>query len=451
MVAEHRPPTVDTHTRLLILATATWGLHVASETLFRAGLATVQARLEPMAVVLVLTAVALVAFTRSGLLAQASIASLIGVLAAANGAVHVYDLTHRRGTPGPLDRGPSLADVLRDVGGVATSIAGIGLLGLGIVLVRRRWVERRSRPASLWRRSARAVAALAIVLVCLVLVVFPVVLGTVQTHRLQHTATGPVPAGYDSVDFAATDGVELSGWYHPSRNGAAVLLVPGASGTRDSVRAHADLLVKHGYGVLAYDARGSGESTGVRNAYGWGWRADVVGGVRFLSARHDVQPYRIGAIGLSTGADVLIETTAAQADGEGMLSATVLDGATARAAGDLAPLERTPVDALGNLPLRMTFGVISLLSGTRPGQPLRNLAADGRRRGTPMLLVAAGSIPQEIPLNRRYAAAAHAPLWTLPTVAHTRAIHEADSYEARVVGFLDRALLEGHGERGSTT
>ena len=131
MVAEHRPPTVDTHTRLLILATATWGLHVASETLFRAGLATVQARLEPMAVVLVLTAVALVAFTRSGLLAQASIASLIGVLAAANGAVHVYDLTHRRGTPGPLDRGPSLADVLRDVGGVATSIAGIGLLGLG--------------------------------------------------------------------------------------------------------------------------------------------------------------------------------------------------------------------------------------------------------------------------------------------------------------------------------
>ena len=42
--------------------------------------------------------------------------------------------------------------------------------------------------------------------------------------------------------------------------------------------------------------------------------------------RHDVQPYRIGAIGLSTGADVLIETTAAQANGEGMLSATVLDG-----------------------------------------------------------------------------------------------------------------------------
>jgi len=451
MVAEHHPPKLDTPTRLLILATATWALHVASETLFMAGPATARQRLEPIAVVVVLAALALVALTRWGLLAQAATASLIGVFAAANGSVHVYDLINRRGTAGPLDRGPSLADVLRDVGGVATLIAGFGLLGLALVLVRRRWVARRTRPSSPWRRRARAVAAVAIILASLVLVVFPVVLGTVQTHRLQHTSMGPVPDGYDSVDFAATDGVQLSGWYHPSRNGAAVLLVPSASGTRDSVRAHADLLVKHGYGVLAYDARGSGESTGVRNAYGWGWRADVVGGVRFLSARYDVQPSRIGAIGLSTGADVLIETIAAQVDGEDTLSATVLDGATARAAGDLAPLERTPVDALGNLPLRMTFGVISLLSGTRPGQPLRNLAADGRRRGTPMLLVAAGSIPQEIPLNRRYAAAAHAPLWTLPTVAHTRAIHEADSYEARVVGFLDRALLEGHGERGSTT
>ena len=120
------------------------------------------------------------------------------------------------------------------------------------------------------------------------------------------------------------------------------------------------------------------------------------------------------------------------------------DGATARAAGDLAPLERTLVDTLGDLPLRVTFGVISLLSGTRPGPPLRNLAAEVGRHGPPMLLVASGSIPQEIPLNRRYAAAAHAPLWTLPTVAHTRAIHDADGYEDRVVGFLDHALHERH-------
>jgi hypothetical protein len=127
----------------------------------------------------------------------------------------------------------------------------------------------------------------------------------------------------------------------------------------------------------------------------------------------------------------------------------VADGATARSAGDLAPLEPTLADTLGDLPLRVTFGVISLLTGTRPGPPLRQLAAESRGHGPPMLLVATGSIPQEIPLSRRYASAAHAELWTLPETAHTRGIYDAPGYEHRVVGFLDRALHAGHVEPGS--
>ena len=444
-----RWPTLGTQMRLLILGTATWGLHVATETLFRAGHATVQERLEPMIVVSVLTAAAVMAFTRANVLAQASIAFLIAVLALANGAMHLYGLTiHRQAAHAPSP-GANVAAALRDAGGVATLIAGTWLLGLAIVLLHRRRVARRSRPSSLWRRCARAGANIAVGQADLARLVFPVVLGTVQTHRLQHTSTGPLPPGYKVVELVASDGIKLSGWYHPSTNGAAVLLVPSASGTRDSVRAHADMLVKHGYGVLAYDARGSGASAGVRNAYGWGWSADVVGGVRFLSAQGDVQPSRIGAIGLSTGADVLIETVAARGDGGVNLSATVLDGATARSSGDLAPLERAPADALGNLPLRVTFGVISLLSGTRPGQPLRHLSAEAGRHGTAMFLVGAGSIPQEIPLNRRYAAAADARLWTLPHVAHTRGIHAGVGYEDRVIGFLDHALLDRSPEPSS--
>ena len=132
------------------------------------------------------------------------------------------------------------------------------------------------------------------------------------------------------------------------------------------------------------------------------------------------------------------------------MSAIVADGATARSAGDLAPLEPTLADTLGDLPLRVTFGVISLLTGTRPGPPLRHLAAESRGHGPPMLLVATGSIPQEIPLSRRYASAAHAELWTLPKIAHTRGIYDADGYEDRVVGFLDHALHERHAEPGST-
>ena len=441
-----RLPRLGTESRLVALAVGTWAVHVATETVLRAGHATVQERLEPIGVASVLAVLALIAFGRPGLVLRAAIAVLIGVAAAANGAVHVYDLTvHRHGT-GLAGRGSTFAEVVRDVGGVATLVAGIWLLGLAIVLLWRTRLVRAPGPRSWLRRCARAVAAVVVTLALLLLVVFPVGLGTVQTHRLQHASTGPVPPGYQDVEFVASDGVELSGWYHPSRNGAAVLLVPSASGTRDSVRAHAHLLVKHGYGVLAYDARGSGASEGVRNAYGWGWRADVDGGVRFLSTQPDVQPGHIGGIGLSTGADVLIETTSAPVRGGDQLAAVVADGATARSAGDLAPLEPALSDTLSDLPLRVTFSVISLLSGTRPGPPLRQLAAHRRVHSPPMLLVASGSIPQEIPLNRRYASAAQAQLWTLPKIAHTRGIYDAHDYEDRVVGFLDHALHVRHVE-----
>ena len=312
-----RLPRMGTQPRLLALAIGTWAFHVATETVLLGGHATVQERLVPIGVVSVLAVLALIAFGRPGLVLRSAIAVLIGVAAAANGAVHVYDLmVHRAGT-GLAGRGPTFAEVVRDVGGVATLVAGIGLLGLAIVLA----VE----------KAGRATVATAILVasvrsccrgrcgharVCWLLVVFPVGLGTVQTHRLQHTSTGPVPAGYEEVEFVAADGVELSGWYHPSRNGAAVLLVPSASGTRDSVRAHAHLLVKHGYGVLAYDARGSGASDGRPERLRLGVAAPMSSAGSASSPPGTTSsPASIGAIGLSTGADVLIETAAAQANG----------------------------------------------------------------------------------------------------------------------------------------
>ena len=63
-----------------------------------------------------------------------------------------------------------------------------------------------------------------------------------------------------------------------------------------------------------------------------------------------------------------------------------------------------------------------------------------------MLLVAAGSIPQEIPLNRRYeaAGASDVELWELPDVRHTSGLtSRPEEYADRVLGLLDDALLRG--------
>ena len=41
--------------------------------------------------------------------------------------------------------------------------------------------------------------------------------------------------------------------------------------------------------------------------YGWGWPKDVAGAIGFLKARAEADPERIGVLGLSTGADILVQ------------------------------------------------------------------------------------------------------------------------------------------------
>ena len=115
---------------------------------------------------------------------------------------------------------------------------------------------------------------------------------------------------HEDVSLETSDGLDLEGWYVPSRNGAAVVVFPGRNGPQR----HARMLVDHGYGVLLFDRRGEGGSEGEPNAYGWGGDRDVHAAVDFLQRRPDVEPDRIGGLGLSVGGEVLLEA-AAETDG----------------------------------------------------------------------------------------------------------------------------------------
>ncbi len=67
---------------------------------------------------------------------------------------------------------------------------------------------------------------------------------------------------YTNVTLSTSDGLTLHGWYVPSTNGAAVILVHAFNGNRTGTLYHAALLANHGYGVLLYDTRSQGESEG---------------------------------------------------------------------------------------------------------------------------------------------------------------------------------------------
>ena len=97
-----------------------------------------------------------------------------------------------------------------------------------------------------------------------------------------------------------------------------------------SQQKRARMLARHGYGVLLFDRRGEGESEGDPNIFGWQGERDIHAAVAFLQRRPDVDPDRIGGIGLSVGGEMMI-AAAAQSDG---LKAIVPEGASSRSMRD---------------------------------------------------------------------------------------------------------------------
>ena len=235
----------------------------------------------------------------------------------------------------------------------------------------------------------------------------------------------------ESVTFAASDGVQLSGWYVPSTNGAAVVLYPGRGGTQR----HARMLAEHGYGVLVMDQRGVGASEGEPNGWGWGGEHDVIGAVRYLHQRPEVDPARIGGLGLSVGGEVMLHAAAVD-DG---LRAVVSEGAGIRSWNEFRATDGPDRWLLA--PLMITRMAATAVFGNRMPPPgLPELVPD---IDVPLLLLYATDGIGGEELTATYFRLAHQPkeLWQI-TGGHTDGIDaEPDEYVRRVVGFFDKALL----------
>jgi fermentation-respiration switch protein FrsA (DUF1100 family) len=267
--------------------------------------------------------------------------------------------------------------------------------------------------------------------------VLPLAFVLVTTHRPRvEVKAAELGRPHEDVVLHTSDGLALAGWYVPSRNGAAVLVVPRRTGTLD----HARMPVRRGFGVLLVDMRGQGESEGDPNALGWGSNRDVDAAVAYLRARPDVDGGRIGGLGLSVGGELLLETAAAN---EG-LRAVVSD-----CAGERSVRESVLRGPSGRpaLPLQAVLTAsVAMLGGEGPPPTLQSLI--GRIAPRPVLLVQAGKGQGGEDLNPEYAAAAGegTSLWLIEEAAHTRGLDARPAeYERRVVGLFDRALGSARG------
>ncbi len=315
-----------------------------------------------------------------------------------------------------------------DFTGLLATIGGLVVAGVGVVALRRSRSERKGR-SGLVERSLFGLNVLLVVF----WIVLPVVLSFLGTHKGRaHTEVADLGRPYETVTFATSDGLKLSGWYVPSRNGAAVIAFPGRKGPVP----HARMLARHGYGVLLFDRRGEGESEGDGNLLGWGGDRDLLAAAAYLDGRPDVRSGRVGGLGLSVGGELMLEAAARTT----ALRAVVSEGAGIRSVREL--LDMPDAGKWIQLPFQATMTAATAVFANRlPPPNLKSLVAEIAPR--PVLLIARPQGQGE-ELNTIYAAAGGATttLWQIKEGGHTGGLSARPrEYERRVVAFFDQALL----------
>ena len=286
-------------------------------------------------------------------------------------------------------------------------------------------------------RAMRAAGWAAGALVVGSFVVFPIALALMTTHAPRiPVSDSALGWPHQDVRIAMKDGGELAAWYIPSRNRAAVLLIHGSGGNRASVADRARMLARRGYGVLAIDLPGNGESDGRSSGLGWTAQPGIDAALGFLTHRPDVDPHRIAGFGVSLGGEVLLEAAAR----DRRLSAVISDGAARATIGSDLNAPGGVAGTLQKAQMQVGMQLIRAVSGTRPAPPLEDLVA--RIAPRPALLIASGH-GAEVTANRSYrdATGARARLWLIPEAAHTAGLKSRPvEYERRTIGFLDDVI-----------
>ena len=314
-----------------------------------------------------------------------------------------------------------------DYTGLLSILAGLLLIGLGVVTL---WRSRRTDDRRSWRYLRRFLLFAGVFLATYVFLL-PVAIAYIVTHAARATVpTADLGAPYEQVEFTTADGLHLKGWYIRSRNRAAVISFPG----RASSQKRAKLLARHGYGVLLFDRRGEGESEGDPNAFGWQGVRDIPAAVAFLQRQPDVDPERIGGIGLSVGGEMMIEAAADSSD----LRAIVSEGASARSVRDVSANGSGWQELIGN---SVATVATSVFTNNLPPPTLKSLVPE--ISGATFFVYGEHGQPAERPANHDFYAAArgHTAIWEVPGSGHIGGTEaRPKEYERRITEFFDRWL-----------
>lgn len=277
-----------------------------------------------------------------------------------------------------------------------------------------------------------------IVEVVVALVILIIVLSYVSVNHYLHPPR-IVPPGYtlveknvkfQEVDLITEDGIRLSAWYTPPRNGTVILLAHGYGDNRPEWIYV--LLVKAEYGVLAWDARAHGESDGETSSVGYFEVLDVKAGLDYVSAQPNIE--HIGAWGGSMGGATMIRAAAQFPE----IEALVVDSPYSSLDDEFDYLVPYPFIN----PLVKLFAEVQTGIGINDLRPVDEIVKISPR---PIYIIQGTGdkvVPTDTAEQLFNAAGDPRYLWMEENVIHLGMyLNNPRKYERRVVGFFDEYLL----------
>lgn len=245
---------------------------------------------------------------------------------------------------------------------------------------------------------------------------------------------------YEDVFVTSEDNLQLAGWYVPSKNEAVVMLLHGYKGNRMGMLEEAEMLHRHGYGILFTTVRAHDLSDGEVITFGYYEMRDIEAWYQYLVTRTDVDPERIGILGNSMGASIAIQYAAQN----NKIQAVVAQSAFS----SLDDTVSTSVEVFTGLP-SFPFGpLIVFWAELELGEDSSLINAKewiAHLSPRPILLLHGGrdvAIDKDSAEKLFQAAGEPKELWFEPDLGHAEFdTAMPEDFERRVVNFFDRYLL----------
>lgn len=245
---------------------------------------------------------------------------------------------------------------------------------------------------------------------------------------------------YEEVTLLTADGLHLAAWYIPSQNGAAIIVQHGYKSNRGEALGVAEILARHGYGVMLIDLRGHGDSEGDLISFGALELQDEEAGYQYLLTRPEVDPERIGILGNSMGGSVVINYAAQNPQ----IKAVVAHSAFS----SLQDTVVTGIRTFANLPPFPFAPMIQFFAEQEAGIKAEAIAAKeviGSISPRPVFILHGGGDTVVGPDAGQIlfdAAGEPKEFWYHPTYGHVPFFQEEpEEFERRIIAFFDQYLL----------